>query len=259
MRFSAAILASVTVLLVVGAGFASASAPTPTPTPTPDPTGESVEPVRIQFLGRFSFLIIAPDGTRFVTDPYWQMPYDFPTGVQADVVTISHTHHDHSAYWLVEGDPIVINDLEPRQFGMTTITGYPSWHGMFRNQDMGPNTIYVFQIGDVKLVHLGDLKVIEEEEIYDAITDADVVLANVGVAATLTHPELWALLERIQARTVVAAHWFVPAENVIEGVSLKVFLKTIPPDLPLVEVDELLVEPEMPNQVVVIAQGPLEE
>ncbi|MCD4684646.1 MAG: MBL fold metallo-hydrolase [Anaerolineae bacterium] len=229
----------------------------------PLPVGEPVEDagaeagdeaaVQIEFLGRASFLIIAPDGYRFVLDPHFGLPYDFPTGIEADAVVISHVHSDHSAYWLVEGSPTLVMEHDPVTFGMTTITGYPSIHGQYDGMPTDePNTVYVLQIGDVKLVHLGAFGSLTTDEGHAAVQDADVVFMPVGVMTGLPYDELFPFIDEIGARTRVPMHWFVPEEGF--GATLATFIQAVEDDPGYVEQDVLTVTPGMPEQIVLLTQ-----
>lgn len=209
--------------------------------------------VQVEFLGRSSFLITAPDGFRFVTDPYWGLPYDFPKGIEADAVMLSHTHPDHSAYWLVGGSPTVVIDPEPVTFGMTTIIGYPSIHGVYDGMPVDePNTVYVFQIGDIKLVHLGDFGSLTTDEGRAAVQDADVVFMPVGVVAGLPFADLFQLMDDIGARTRVPMHWFEPTDGF--GTTLRTFQQMMEGRDDFAEQRILEVVPGMPQQIVLLTR-----
>jgi len=65
--------------------------------------------MKITWLGHSSFLLEESTGTKIVTDPYHSyVGYDMPK-VDADIVTVSHAHNDHSYVSAVGGDPTVIN------------------------------------------------------------------------------------------------------------------------------------------------------
>lgn len=260
-RFShtAAVVMVALIAGVVLVGFAPAATPPPasmltmTPSPTEPEPADSAGPVSIRFLGRSSFLIVAPDGQRFVTDPFYQLPIPFPEGIEADAVVISHAHIDHFAYWLVEGNPVVVMGEESWQFGLTTITGYPSRHGEYGDGQTGDNTIFVFQIGDVKLVHLGDFGEIEDDAVYDAIRDADVVFVPISEIAGIPQHTIMPFMEEINAGTVVPMHWFYPGEGATGG-TLRSFRSRAADKTDVIDMDELLVEPGMPYQVVVLPE-----
>jgi L-ascorbate metabolism protein UlaG (beta-lactamase superfamily) len=66
----------------------------------------------IQYIGRSCFLIVAPDGTRIVTDPYScaakYLP--FPADVKADLITVSHGLDDFFHVHALRGRPTIISE-----------------------------------------------------------------------------------------------------------------------------------------------------
>jgi L-ascorbate metabolism protein UlaG (beta-lactamase superfamily) len=209
-------------------------------------TEEPIEAVILHYLGRSSFFFTAPDGTRVVIDPFVGAAYPFPEGIEADVVTVSHTFHsDHNNVNAVEGNPIVIDELqeEPEQFGMVEISSYLVTH-----PGGGDNLVFVYQIEDVKLVHLGDTDPIRDPEVLDAIKDADVILAPEWVIVPM--------MARTDMRTVIPMHYSF--ENVPDNQTpLDDFLATLPSDITVIEdVAELEITPEMPIQIVTMLRWP---
>ena len=80
--------------------------------------------MKITWIGHACFLIES-EGRRIVTDPFAEeVPYDFPS-VTADLVTVSHDHHDHNAVHRVEGNPTVletVGDHEARGISLVGTT-----------------------------------------------------------------------------------------------------------------------------------------
>lgn len=81
--------------------------------------------MKITWLGHACFLVEDAKGIKVITDPFAVDPqlfaerklkFDYPplTGVQADLVLISHEHFDHNAAGAVGGSPTVIR--EPGDF-----------------------------------------------------------------------------------------------------------------------------------------------
>jgi L-ascorbate metabolism protein UlaG (beta-lactamase superfamily) len=218
-------------------------------------------PTLIRYIGHSSFFITAPDGTRIVTDPYGRdVPYPFPEGIEADLVTVSHAHSDHTAVGRVEGHPQIVFGFYPealasKQVGMVSVTVFPSSHGKVQGQDMGPNTIFVFQIGEVKIVHLGEVGEIDSPETLEAIKNAEVVIAPTGIIGAMPFDALTNLLDKIGARTVLPSHYSLSAANRFYGMAtVDEYLAALPAETMVVRADQLMVAPNMPRQVVVLSQ-----
>ena len=188
------------------------SAPTVLPTTPPATSAPTVQPTyptgpaSLQYIGHSCTFITAPDGTRIISDPYGDHPSglaSFPENLTADAVTVSHSHPDHNNVRAIEGDPKIIRDPGSYQVGMVKITGYKSDHG----SGSGNNTVYVFEIDGVKIVHLGAAGVVTQSEILITMENADVMI--VDIMGDAQHPltdELNQLLER-NVRTIIPTHY----------------------------------------------------
>lgn len=67
-------------------------------------------------LGHAKFLLELDNGLRIVTDPYDDQSGYPVTPVNADVVLVSHGHHDHNAVETIGGNPRIL-----REAGVTTL------------------------------------------------------------------------------------------------------------------------------------------
>jgi len=257
-------------LIVLASGCA---APPPAPTATPSPQAPSptntaptlptvpAGPVMLQFIGHDCTLIVAPDGTRIISDPYKDHPSGlaaFPEGLTADVVTVSHYHPDHAnvgAIKGVNGKPKFVLEPGTTQAGMVKITGYKGDHGLVNGKSSGDNTVFVFEIGNVKIVHLGAAGVVTQSDILAAMENADVVVMDaMGDEAHPLKDELDQLVG-LKVRTIIPTHYTIEDNPSYYGsVPLAEFLQVVPATLAVVKQgSKLEVTSGMPEQVVVLA------
>jgi len=226
---------------------------TPAATPSRVPTSQA-SPISLRYLGHSSFYLLASDGSRIVTDPYGNYPpfLTFPEGIEADLITISHAHADHTATGSVSGEAIVVREPTTTTIGQVKITGYPALHGEYQGT-MVPNIIFVFEFGGVKIVHLGELGKIESADTLEAITDADVMLVPVGVVASMSHDQIQELIEQTRARTIIPQHFSLSAaQRWYELGTVDEFLAAMPQDWLVRYEDELSVTTGMPREIVVL-------
>lgn len=239
---------------------------TPGPSDTPEPTVPA-GPVRLEYIGHSCFLVTAPDGTRLVTDPYStaQAPSGltrfFPDDVEAEGVTISHFHGDHSNLEGVQGDPQVFYRPGSYQVGMITILGYEGDHGLLDGVPAGANTVFVFGIGQVKIVHLGAAGVVTQADILEAIQDADII--TIDLQGDPTHPlvEQMAQMEEVNARTIVATHYSIdPDVRFFGAPTVDEFVETLASGVVVVREGSVVeVTPGMPAQVMIMTPSALVE
>jgi len=258
MKSAALSTLMISVLPVFIAGCAPA---TPAPTATPSPTPA---PVILQYIGVSCTLITAPDGTRIVSDPYAASPRPtglgpLPSDLEADVVTVSHSHFDHSNVEGVGGEPQIIQDPGSYQAGMVEITGYESGEGS-PSGPTGHNTVFVFEIGEVKIVHMGDGGVITSPDLLAAIENADVIIVNVD-GYVLPFDQFMVQMQQINARTIIPSHYSISEDARFNiWATVDEFLETLPSDVVVVrEGSEIQVTPGMPEQVAVLTSLTLVE
>jgi L-ascorbate metabolism protein UlaG (beta-lactamase superfamily) len=227
---------------------------TPTSLPT-NPTG----PITLQYIGHSCTLITAPDGTRIISDPYGSNHpsglASFPNNLSADVVLVSHFHPDHDNVSAVSGKPKTLIDPGTYQVGMVKITGLKGDHGLVNGKTEMDNTVFVFEIGQVKIVHLGAAGVVTQNEILSAMENADVVIMDImGDAAHPLTDELNQLVA-LHVRTIIPTHYSFEGEPRYYGsATLAEFLQIVPTTLPIVKQGSTFqITANMPQQIIVLA------
>lgn len=165
--------------------------------------------MKIIWLGHASFLIETGQ-TRIVTDPF-----DASTGyrtpnISADLVTISHNHHDHNAVDWVSGNPQVISSPGKAQFKDIKVLGVPSFHDRKNGQSRGNNIIFVIRAEGLAVCHLGDLGHLLNPDQLEAIGKVDVLLAPVGGTYTISAEEAVKVTQHIKPRVTIPMHFKTP-------------------------------------------------
>lgn len=159
----------------------------------------------ITFLGQSCFRLRGRDVT-VVTDPYSASPEEAPLKVQADIVTISHDHAGHNNAAVVTGDPKVLNGPGEYEIRSVLITGVATFHNEEDGKHTGRNTVYVFQMDELRLCHLGDLGHVLSTEQVDEIGTIDVLFvpATPRVLETARAAEV---ISQIEPSIVVPMHY----------------------------------------------------
>jgi len=223
-------------------------------------------PVVLRYLGNSCTLLIAPDGTRIVSDPYADDLHPagllpLPRDLQADAVTVSHAHRDHSAASAVGGLPRLIDRPGSYQVGMVRVTGYGGFEGSPSGPSHNAHTVFVFEIGGVKIVHLGDSGPVTAPDALAALANADVVLVNIdGYVFPLDRVLPW--MRRIGARTVIPTHYSLRTDarwGTPETLTIEEYLATLPTGVSAVRMgSEIGVTAGMPGQVAALTPLMLE-
>jgi L-ascorbate metabolism protein UlaG (beta-lactamase superfamily) len=163
--------------------------------------------MRLTWLGHACFLIEA-DGKRIVTDPYNEkVPYDFPE-VAADVVTVSHGHHDHNAVERVSGSPAVVEATGSFDLRGISVHGIPAVHDDQGGAERGENILYRFELEGLILAHLGDLGTALDQGQLAALKDVQILLCPVGGHYTIGPQQAAELIGGLpELRVVVPMHY----------------------------------------------------
>ena len=144
-----------------------------------------------------------------VTDPYPPtLGLKLPR-LEADLVTVSHPHENHSHVQAVKDARLVDTPGEYEVAGIT-VTGFPSFHDTVHGEERGRNTVFVIEVDDVRVCHLGDLGHRLDDDLLDAIGTIDVLLAPVGGGTSLDAARAAEVVRQIEPRTVVPMHYALP-------------------------------------------------
>lgn len=159
-------------------------------------------------------------------------PFDKETGLNpprngADIVLITHDHHDHNNLKAVSGTPFVINGPGEYDVKGVFIKGVHSYHDNNKGTERGVNTIYIIEAESMKICHLGDLgqKELADTQL-DKMGEIDILMVPVGGTYTINGEEAVKIINQIEPSVVIPMHYKIP------GLTIKVedvadFLKEI--------------------------------
>ena len=135
----------------------------------------------LKYMGHSQFLLEDRYGTRILTDPY-DGAVGYPMAdVRADVVTVSHSHGDHSFVSKVTGQPVVIDrEGTASPAPDVTVRAVSCWHDPCRGQKRGPNLMMNICLDGIRVLHLGDLGHIPTPEMVSQAGPCDILLVPVG-------------------------------------------------------------------------------
>jgi L-ascorbate metabolism protein UlaG (beta-lactamase superfamily) len=148
-------------------------------------------------------------GAAVVTDPY--PPALGPRlRLEGNVVTVSHPHENHSHVQSVK-DAYVIEGPGEYEVAGVTVQGLPTYHDNQKGAEHGGNTVYVIELDDVRVCHLGDLGHTLDDRALETIGNVDVLLVPVGGGRTLDGARAAEVVRQVEPRYVVPMHFGHPA------------------------------------------------
>lgn len=162
-----------------------------------------------------------------VTDPYPSTLTGRSPRLEADVVTISHPSPNHSFADDVGGHPYQVVGPGEYEIQDVTVLGLDSRQGPAGGaaaREAPHNTIYLVELDDVRICHLGDLGQTLDDSLEERIGDVDVLLVPVGGGNALGAAQGAEVARRLEPRYVVPMHYALPQLKV-ELEPLEPFLK----------------------------------
>ena len=162
--------------------------------------------MEITWLG-YSCFRLKGKQTTIVTDPF---PPDLGYSLgklTADIVTISHQHPGHSYIEGVGGEPKVLTGPGEYEISGIITFGIQTYHDTEQGTLRGKNIIFVFEIDDVVVCHLGDLGHTLTTEQIAKIDSADVLLVPVGGVSTIDATHAAEIVRRLEPKIVIPMHY----------------------------------------------------
>jgi len=163
--------------------------------------------MEISYLGHSSFRIKTKTIV-IVTDPFdsLMVGMKFPP-VDADVVTVSHSHEDHSRVDAVKGVRKVISGPGEYEISGVTVIGIPTYHDDQKGEKRGKNTVYIFEFEDIRLCHLGDLGHELNEKQVSEIGNINILLIPVGGEYTINPQVAASVVRSIEPQITIPMHY----------------------------------------------------
>ena len=124
-------------------------------------------------------------GAAVVTDPYPPAIGLKLSRMDAEVVTVSHDHGNHSYTQAVRDGAYEIHGPGEYEIAGVSVIGVPTYHDSEKGKKEGRNTVYLIEIDDVRICHLGDLGHKLEDTEAEAVASPDVLLVPVGGQTTM--------------------------------------------------------------------------
>jgi L-ascorbate metabolism protein UlaG (beta-lactamase superfamily) len=167
----------------------------------------------IFYLGHSSFRLKGKTAS-LVTDPFDPEMVGLKySGVEGDIVTVSHEHHDHSKVDLVKGAKRVIEGPGEYEMMGVSVLGFSSYHDNKKGEERGKNTIYVIEMDGLRLAHLGDLGHELSEELVENLGDIDILFIPVGGVYTIGPVEAVKVVQAVEPSFVIPMHFQTPGLN----------------------------------------------
>jgi len=188
--------------------------------------------MHIRWLGHSAF-VLTTDSRSLVIDPFaatveadlssaagadrvWKYPAI--EDVHAELLLITHEHFDHNGADVVGGSPPTIRStagIFDSPFGK--VTAIASEHDRVAGTRNGPNTVFCFTFGDLRVCHLGDIGQSHlRPEQLEAIGSVDVLFLPIGGGPTVGRETAAEFARLLDPRLVIPMHYRTAAIDFLE-------------------------------------------
>jgi L-ascorbate metabolism protein UlaG (beta-lactamase superfamily) len=192
--------------------------------------------VQVRWYGQSAFALAGGANTVFI-DPFGDMEaargrgmtWNYPaiSDAVAELLLVTHEHGDHNAVQVVGGvKQTVRSSAGTFDTPAGRVVGIASEHDSVAGTKRGANVIYVFEIGGVRVCHMGDFGQAElRPEQRKAIGDIDLLFVPIGGMATIDGSAAAELVEELAPSWVVPMHFRTPAISFLD--TADAFLKSV--------------------------------
>ncbi len=162
--------------------------------------------MEIRWLGHACFRIKGRQ-TTVITDPYSpNLGYSLGKAT-ANIVTVSHQHPGHSYTDGVGGNPRKVTGPGEYEIGDVIIIGIATFHDNDGGSQRGKNTVYLMEVDEVSVCHLGDLGHILTNEQVEELGEVDVLLLPVGGLSTINAAMAAQIVRQLEPKVVIPMHY----------------------------------------------------
>ena len=137
-------------------------------------------------------------------------PFDKSIGLrppqgQADLVLVTHDHHDHNNVEALKGEPAVIDIPGEYSVKGVNIVGLASQHGPTGSPVS--NTIFILESEDLRICHLGDLGTDLDEKQLEEIDGVNILMIPVGGNYTIDGKKAVDIVKKIEPAIIIPMHY----------------------------------------------------
>ena len=183
--------------------------------------------MRVTWFGQAAFHLQAPGGS-VVIDPFGAftprqgMVFAYPPlpRLSPDLALITHEHFDHNGLDALDAPGMTIRATAGRfATPIGEVLAIAGEHDDVAGTRRGPNTIFRFELGRLRVAHFGDFGQLDlRPEQREQLGELDLVFLPVGAGPTVGPAKAFEIAVAVGARYVVPMHYRTPALNFLEPV-----------------------------------------
>lgn len=161
----------------------------------------------ISYFGHSSFRIKSKTAV-VVTDPFDKSIGWHFAKTAADIVTLSHNHNDHqNRDGIKNEDAFFIDGPGEYEIKEVMIKALKTYHDDKNGEERGDNVVYLFEMEDVHICHLGDIGHELSDSQIKELEATDVLMIPVGGVYTIDPKQAVKIIKKIEPSIVIPMHY----------------------------------------------------
>ena len=143
-------------------------------------------------------------------------PFDEKIGLKpkkatGDILLVSHNNNNHLNKKNIEGNPFLIEEPGEYEVQDVKIKAIPLSYDEKTWKERRQNIIFLFNIEDIKICHMGDLGEAELSNMeLEEIIGVDIFLVPVGGKFTISGKEAAKIVTQVEPQIVIPMHYKIP-------------------------------------------------
>jgi L-ascorbate metabolism protein UlaG (beta-lactamase superfamily) len=160
----------------------------------------------IKWFGHGCFRVRAREATVLIDPVGKSTGYTLPKQ-KADIVTVSHQDPGHTALGQVQDGYFLIDGPGEYEVSDVFVTGVRTFHDKEGGKERGYNTVYLIEVEDLRICHLGDLGHALTEAQLEGLESIDILLVPVGGGNALDAQGASEVIAQLEPRVVIPMHY----------------------------------------------------
>ncbi|MGL4573000.1 MAG: MBL fold metallo-hydrolase [Clostridium sp.] len=161
----------------------------------------------ITWLCNSTFLIKNSIGKRILIDPLNRLFSHNIDNIKPNIITISNFSSDSFSLPEIDSSTTLITSSGHYNSDFCRITGYDTFSDHFNGAKRGGNIVYVYEIDNLRLCHLGYLGEVLSDDLVKKLGKIDILFIPVGGHISLSGIEAFKLCKKLNPNIIIPMNY----------------------------------------------------
>ncbi len=163
----------------------------------------------ISWYGQSCFRLESKD-VNLIIDPFSKEIGLRTPRLNGNIFVVTHEHYDHNNLDGVPEGAFIVRGPGEYEIKGVFIQGFSSYHDNAEGKERGMNTVFLINMEELRVCHLGDLGQVKlTEEQLDSIGDVDILMIPVGGKYTIDSQAAVEIISQIEPKIIIPMHYKV--------------------------------------------------